>query len=62
MNEPNTFYIQVSDSDDQTQWEPISTILSEILAGMFDFQIAEDAQIARDTLAANKNRARPWRS
>ena len=33
-----------------------------ILAGMFDFQIAEDAQIARDTLAANKNRARPWRS
>jgi hypothetical protein len=31
-----------------------------ILAGMFDFQIAEDAQIARDTLAALKNRARPW--
>lgn len=36
MNEPNTYYIQVSDSDDQTQWEPISTVLSEILAGMFD--------------------------
>lgn len=32
-----------------------------ILAGMFDFQIAEDAQIMRDTFAAHKNRARPWR-
>lgn len=32
-----------------------------ILAGMFDFQIAEDAQITRDSFAANKNRARPWR-
>lgn len=33
-----------------------------ILAGMFDFQIAEDAQIARDTLAALKSRPRPWRA
>ncbi|MFZ2642524.1 MAG: hypothetical protein WA117_16125 [Verrucomicrobiia bacterium] len=32
-----------------------------ILAGMFDFQTAEDAQIIRDAFAANKNRARPWR-
>lgn len=32
-----------------------------ILAGMFDFQIAEDAQITRDAFAANKNRPRPWR-
>jgi hypothetical protein len=32
-----------------------------ILAGMFDFQIAEDAQIIRDAFAAHKNRARPWR-
>jgi hypothetical protein len=32
-----------------------------ILAGMFDFQIAEDAQITRSTFAAHKNRARPWR-
>jgi hypothetical protein len=31
-----------------------------ILAGMFDFQIAEDAQIARDVLAQIKNRPRPW--
>ncbi|MFA6564238.1 MAG: hypothetical protein WCV00_20215 [Verrucomicrobiia bacterium] len=32
-----------------------------ILAGMFDFQVAEDAQITRDAFAANKNRPRPWR-
>jgi hypothetical protein len=32
-----------------------------ILAGMFDFQIAEDAMIARDALAALKDRPRPWR-
>jgi len=32
-----------------------------ILAGMFDFQVAEDAQIARDVLAQIKNRPRPWR-
>lgn len=30
-----------------------------ILAGIFDFQIAEDAQIAREVLA-RVNRARPW--
>ncbi|MBM3859524.1 MAG: twin-arginine translocation signal domain-containing protein [Verrucomicrobia bacterium] len=32
-----------------------------ILAGVFDFQIAEDAQITRDTLASIKSRPRPWR-
>jgi hypothetical protein len=32
-----------------------------ILAGMFDFQIAEDAEIARNAFAAGKNRPRPWR-
>ena len=32
------------------------------LAGMFDFEIAEDAMIANETLAALKNRTRPWRS
>ncbi|HPC96055.1 MAG TPA: hypothetical protein PLU87_14000 [Sedimentisphaerales bacterium] len=32
------------------------------LAGMFDFEIAEDAKIANETLAAVQNRARPWRS
>jgi len=32
------------------------------LAGMFDFEIAEDAMIANETLAAVKNRTRPWRS
>lgn len=32
-----------------------------VLAGMFDFEIAEDAQIAK-TVMADINRARPWRS
>ncbi|MBM3887506.1 MAG: hypothetical protein FJ388_00100 [Verrucomicrobia bacterium] len=32
-----------------------------ILAGMFDFQIAEDAQIASNVIAALKTRPRPWR-
>ena len=31
-----------------------------VLAGMFDFEIAEDTQIARDTLAAAQQRERPW--
>jgi len=33
-----------------------------VLAGMFDFEIAEDAQIARDAAAAFKERTRPWRA
>lgn len=33
-----------------------------ILAGMFDFQLAEDAQIAREVLASLKTRPRPWRA
>jgi len=32
------------------------------LAGMFDFEIAEDAMILNQTLDGLKNRARPWRS
>jgi ABC-type branched-subunit amino acid transport system substrate-binding protein len=32
-----------------------------VLAGMFDFEIAEDANIAK-TAMANVNRTRPWRS
>jgi hypothetical protein len=32
-----------------------------VLAGMFDFQIADDAQIARDAIAKAK-RTRPWRA
>jgi len=32
------------------------------LAGMFDFEIAEDAKILNDTLSNLKNRTRPWRS
>lgn len=32
-----------------------------VLAGMFDFQIAEDAQIAKEAVASVK-RTRPWRS
>jgi hypothetical protein len=32
-----------------------------ILAGMFDFEIADDVQIAKETLA-NAKRERPWRS
>ena len=31
-----------------------------ILAGMFDFQMAEDARIATETLARTTKRARPW--
>lgn len=33
-----------------------------VLAGMFDFEIGEDAQIARETLATLKDRSRPWRA
>ena len=33
-----------------------------VLAGMFDFEIAEDVQVARDTLAAIADRGRPWRA
>jgi hypothetical protein len=32
-----------------------------VLAGMFDFEIADDVQIARQAIAAAK-RERPWRS
>ena len=32
-----------------------------ILAGMFDFEIAEDAQITKDVLAQRGKRERPWR-
>jgi hypothetical protein len=32
-----------------------------VLAGMFDFQIAEDVQIAREAIA-NAKRTRPWRA
>jgi hypothetical protein len=33
-----------------------------VLAGMFDFEIAEDVQVARDVLVAAADRARPWRA
>jgi len=33
-----------------------------MLAGMFDFEIAEDAKILNEALAGLKGRARPWRS
>ncbi|MBW7988945.1 MAG: twin-arginine translocation signal domain-containing protein [Planctomycetes bacterium] len=33
-----------------------------ICAGMFDFQVREDAIIARDILSGNINRQRPWRA
>ncbi len=33
-----------------------------VFAGMFDFQIAEDASIARRSLEKIKRRARPWRA
>jgi hypothetical protein len=33
-----------------------------ILCGMFDFEIAQDVEIAKKAIAAAANRARPWRS
>lgn len=33
-----------------------------ILAGMFDFDIADDCQIIRDAFAKCENRSRPWRA
>jgi len=33
-----------------------------VLAGMFDFEIAEDVRIAKETLAGIHERARPWRT
>lgn len=33
-----------------------------ICVGMFDFQITENALIARDKISANSNRLRPWRA
>jgi len=33
-----------------------------VLAGMFDFEIAEDVQIAKDVLAGLGQRPRPWRA
>ncbi len=33
-----------------------------VLAGMFDFEIAEDVKIAREVLASLGQRARPWRA
>ncbi len=33
-----------------------------VLAGMFDFEIAEDAQIALESVAAHRERDRPWRA
>jgi hypothetical protein len=32
-----------------------------ILAGMFDFEVAEDARTAREILADLPKRTRPWR-
>jgi hypothetical protein len=32
------------------------------VAGMFDFEIAEDVKFAKEALAGVKNRARPWRA
>ena len=33
-----------------------------VCAGMFDFQIQEDADFAREAIEKAKNRVRPWRS
>lgn len=37
------------------------TFADHVLAGMFDFEIAEDAGIAKTAIASAK-RTRPWRS
>ncbi|MHC4175733.1 MAG: hypothetical protein ACYST5_22710, partial [Planctomycetota bacterium] len=31
-----------------------------ICVGMFDFQVKQDAELARKTIAESKNRKRPW--
>jgi hypothetical protein len=31
-----------------------------VLAGMFDFEIAEDVQVARETMSGLGQRTRPW--
>ena len=31
-----------------------------VLAGMFDYEVAEDAKTAQETFAASQDRARPW--
>jgi hypothetical protein len=33
-----------------------------VLAGMFDYEIAEDVAIAKSVLAGIKSRPRPWRA
>ena len=33
-----------------------------VLAGMFDFEIADDAKLAIDALERTKTRARPWKA
>ena len=33
-----------------------------VLAGMFDYEIADDVRILKDTLSGLKDRARPWRA
>jgi hypothetical protein len=33
-----------------------------VCLGMFDFQVKEDAELASKTIAASKNRKRPWRA
>jgi len=33
-----------------------------IVAGMFDFQVEQDVQIALETLPKTSNRKRPWRA
>ena len=32
-----------------------------LLAGMFDFEIKEDTEIAKEMIAKNATRERPWR-
>ena len=36
INETNSFFVQVADSEEETRWEPVATVLAEVLSNLFD--------------------------